>query len=432
MVDISTKTRSTSLRRADWSARAQVRHQYLSDRAWKNHLFITQPIDFAWRGKRHPILSLSADRLVVAVGSRLMVYSISAAGRDRPTKLTKHCTLDISVSSRSPRNSMALTDVTGLGCVEPGLVGIPDSIVVTQGDGSLREVELPSNIYQPPPDKPCDAVLRTRSPSQSSGSIQSMSSYRSNSLTLSSTGMAYLYGGSIFDTSPSTVQISRAKGWSTHLTSSWAALGTSSPTPLTICSVTPSGLSSHPIAGLHRSVDHLALPAQASASPSAVYGITSPPIGFPAGSPDQIVVSAWFDGKVRLHDLRDGSPKPSLVMKDPWTATDAKYCVSVGGGASAQVVAGSSFHSVVCVWDVRSPDKSGWSLHAPGNDRSPVYSLILEGSRMWCATESRVCVFDFDPDAIVGLYPSGLPRLSSNAQHREGYNSQASLYNHLF
>jgi hypothetical protein len=39
--------------------------------------------------------------------------------------------------------------------------------------------------------------------------------------------------------------------------------------------------------------------------------------------------------------------------------------------------------------------QSGWSVYAPGNDRSPVYTVILESSRLFGATESRPFVYDF-------------------------------------
>lgn len=157
-----------------------------------------------------------------------------------------------------------------------------------------------------------------------------------------------------------------------------------------------------------------------------MYGITGPPPGFPGGQSDQIIISSWFDGKVRIHDLRDAargynnlldfsggysSPdvpmplSPCQVLYDPWTVGDAKYSISAGGPGGACIASGSAVNSVICLWDVRQPF-SGWSVHAPGNDRSPIYSLKFEYSRIWTANQARACVVDFGPDVSLKTYPS--------------------------
>jgi len=88
---------------------------------------------------------------------------------------------------------------------------------------------------------------------------------------------------------------------------------------------------------------------------------------------------------------------------DPWSF-EPIYTVSCGGGSSSHIAAGSARHSVVSFWDVRSP-KLGWSVHAPGNDPSPVYKIILESSRLFGATESRSFVYDFGPGVTEDTYP---------------------------
>ncbi|EIM85958.1 uncharacterized protein STEHIDRAFT_168985 [Stereum hirsutum FP-91666 SS1] len=142
---------------------------------------------------------------------------------------------------------------------------------------------------------------------------------------------------------------------------------------------------------------------------------------------------------------------PSLSLSDPWSF-EPIYALATGGGSSSQIAAGSARHSVIAFWDVRSfrtsspststsyttpspststpgfttststsyglggavgsshdrhiPPSSGWSVHAPSNDPSPVYSLILESSRVFGATQSRPFVFDFGPGVGRGTYPA--------------------------
>jgi len=150
---------------------------------------------------------------------------------------------------------------------------------------------------------------------------------------------------------------------------------------------------------------------------SAVYGISGAPLSSPWGASDQILVSGWYDGLVRVHDLRSssrartadipGGPAPLLPVLsvyDPWTF-EPNYCVSCGGGSSSYIAAGTARHSVVALWDVRNP-ADGWSVHGPGNDSSPVYSVILDSSRVFGVTQSRPFVLDFGPDAKEETYPS--------------------------
>jgi len=141
-----------------------------------------------------------------------------------------------------------------------------------------------------------------------------------------------------------------------------------------------------------------------------VYGIASAPPASPWGASDQILVSGWFDGLVRVHDMRS-SHAPSLTFADPWSF-EPVYAVACGGGGGAHIAAGSARHSVVAFWDVRVASR-GWSVHAPGNDVSPVYSIILESSRLFGATQSRPFVYDFGPAVRPETYPS-LPPTQDN------------------
>jgi len=227
-------------------------------------------------------------------------------------------------------------------------------------------------------------------------------------LSLSASGSAVFIDASSPSVPSHTIEL-HARSWSSYLCMTsctpYAAFGTSSNSPLTVHSITNSQLSVTPSAILYPCAKHRS---------SAVYGISGAPSSSPWGSSDQIIVSGWYDGLVRVHDLRSSSRAPATAEKgpllpvlslcDPWSF-EPIYTVSCGGGSSSHVAAGSARHSVVSFWDVRSP-KSGWSVHAPGNDSSPVYKIILESSRLFGATESRPFVYDFGPGITEDTYPS--------------------------
>ncbi|KAF5382300.1 hypothetical protein D9757_008454 [Collybiopsis confluens] len=158
---------------------------------------------------------------------------------------------------------------------------------------------------------------------------------------------------------------------------------------------------------------------------------------------------------------------PVLTLSDPWSI-DPIYSVSSGGGGGAHVAAGSARHSVVSFWDLRyaNPDSNakgvwghvdvdgdgdhegardgdrgvggggggggggwrnrtsnngsesgsrskssgpvgnGWSVYAPGNDPSPVYTILMESSRVFGATDTRAFVYDFGPNVMQDTYPA--------------------------
>jgi len=144
-----------------------------------------------------------------------------------------------------------------------------------------------------------------------------------------------------------------------------------------------------------------------------------------------------------VHDMRScrrnsavsGGPtplRPMLTLRDPWS-DEPIYSVSCGGGSSSFVAAGTARHSVVAFWDVRRPTE-GWSVHAPGNDSSPVYSLILESSRLFGVTQSRPFVFDFGPGVTEETYPFIPPSTRSQRDslqpNEDGIGYRVAEYNH--
>ena len=274
--------------------------------------------------------------------------------------------------------------------------------VVGLVDGSVIHVKLPDEVAS---NVETDVIHKDES------SIESVSATSSMSFTLTDEGKGTLR--SLVTGDSSVIQIN-GKGRSSFIgdfNGPYVAVGSACATmPFAVYPIYETGLLPTPIAA--------AVNSQRKGSP--VYGIAGPPPQLSC-NPTQVLVTGSFDGLVRLYDLRTPSHastqgpgtgdipnlKPVLAMRDPLNSEESVYCVSSGGGSGYTVAAGLSRHSVVAFWDVRNT-RSGWSVYSPGSDPSPVYSLCMESSRVFGATQSRSFVFDFSPEDMIreGTYPS--------------------------
>ena len=127
---------------------------------------------------------------------------------------------------------------------------------------------------------------------------------------------------------------------------------------------------------------------------------------------------------MHVHDLREPSPRPALSFCDPWQF-EPVYSVA---GAGTHIAAGAARHSVVALWDARSPRSPGFSVHAPGNDPSPVYSLVLEDGRLFGATQGRVFALDFGPGVDKATYPAFQLPAGKKKMGKAGY--PVTIYGH--
>ncbi|GAA5885817.1 hypothetical protein JCM5296_000152 [Sporobolomyces johnsonii] len=214
-----------------------------------------------------------------------------------------------------------------------------------------------------------------------------------------------------FSTKPWSVLLSPSSSSSCP---SWLAIGHSGTAPLTLFHLDSTG---SPLP----SPVHLAC----SAKPTSVYALTTPsPLCSPFLHPTQTLVAAFFDSTTRVYDLRLPPPSPSswandddsggptgtgnevLRLSDPWS-DDPCYSVAVGGATGARIAVGSARNGAVRLFDVRQPERlvsgggeggggRGITAFAPGEGRSPVYGLAIEGSRVWGVTERRGFVFEFE------------------------------------
>ncbi|KAK0504079.1 hypothetical protein EDD18DRAFT_486042 [Armillaria luteobubalina] len=393
---------SLACAQALWTSKFHVRYDTLADRSWKRSRcrtdFVARPLARPWKGKLQPVLAINNSRLVVACGTTIYCYIFIALASDEVSSVEFERAVVLNSCSGQRRDITAVTFIDGL----------KETLLVGFQNGEIEEV-----VFE---DDTVKFFSRDLSNLHVGGVVEHLSYDNNMLLSLSSDGLAALTNLSVSPCTSSGVELQK-RSWVSHLcmqsSTPYAAYGTSSVTPLAIHSITNGGLTQTPTVVLGmKGYTSTTTPS------SAVYGICRAPLAAPWGSSPEIIVSGWYDGQVRCYDLRSALRGPSvsgshspllpvLYLSDP-LQYEPIYSVSCGGGSSSHVAAGSARHSVVSFWDIRSPAK-GWSVHAPGNDSSPVYNIILESSRLFGATQSRPFVFDFGPGVSSRTYPH-IPR----------------------
>ncbi|KAK2465260.1 hypothetical protein APHAL10511_002614 [Amanita phalloides] len=379
--------------RASCSPRASAYYDARTDFAWTQSAFVARPLSHAWNGMLQPALAMNPFRLLVAAGNTIYSYksTVSLIEHVSPPMISEgRCRL-----SRLPAADRDLTAITFADDSHPD-----SPLYIGFQDGSLEHATIVERTVDRKPSFLLDR-RRVGPPGQRSDPIRSLSSSQTCLLSLTASGRATL---SLTDrrlASSSSIELN-TRSWTSHLclraSSPFAAFGTSSATPLTVHAVSEDGLRAHPTAILQ--------PKSKRLTSSAVYGVTQAPASSPWGSSPQILVSGWFDGVVRCYDLR--SPLRSSDM-GPSTSGLAPLRPVL----NFYVAAGMARHSVVAFWDIRATNM-GWSVHAPANDPSPVYSIILESSRLFGVTQSRPFVYDFGPGVTSGSYPRLAQEKGSN------------------
>nr|GAT60186.1 predicted protein [Mycena chlorophos] len=372
----------------NWTTKQTAQFDFLVDDAWSRTDFIARSLSESWNAKLQPRLALDSTRLVIAAGNAIHAYQFS-----------DDATPAVAFEGLCSLGGDADNYITAIHTLPDG------ALFIAFHDGTCESVRIV--------DHHATTLIVKRSPIPSlqlnnKDFIESLSLSQNALLSLSSTGLAALSDIEGF-ASPTTLSLN-ARSWASQLrldaSSPYAAFGTSSPTPLAIHSVSPSHLSSTPSAILSL--------AKREIRTTAVYGIARGPPSVWGGSPS-IVVSGWYNGLVAVHDLRSSTRDhssaaaattllPVLTLNNS-ISDEPIYSVSCGGGNGSHVACGTARHGVVSIWDVRAP-RDGFSVHAPFNDRSPVYSLITESSRIFGATDSRPFVFDFGPGVTEAAYPA--------------------------
>lgn len=391
-----------------WNARISARYDLIADLRWSKCAYIARPLSARWAGKFQPILAVSSSRLVVGAGSKIYFYSFGVPNNSSAPPVSFEGSASLLDRLDCPRNITALT------FIEDG--GLDRSLDIAFQDGSIERIYLSTT----PTITTALTITRHKLlPMAKNDFAESLCSQSEIILALSSTGQARL--STLSGSLTSTLDL-KARSWTSHLCISastpYAAFGTASKTPLTVHPILDGGhLRSQPIAILHTVTSSQTdlIPFEGLSS-SAVYGLSQGPLNSPWGTSPQILVSGWYDGQVRIYDLRSSPSfsahrrplssdnpsnctasvavhRPVLSLVDRWSY-EPIYSVASGGGSAAHVAAGTARHSVVSFWDIRQPTQ-GWSVHAPGNDSSPVYSIVMESSRFFGVTQSRPFVYDF-------------------------------------
>lgn len=208
--------------------------------------------------------------------------------------------------------------------------------------------------------------------------------------------------------SPSLISLP-TKPWSVQLspssTPTWLAIGHTGTSPLSLVQLDSTGSPISPIP----------TPLAFTSKSTSVYSLTTPSLNCsPFLRPDQTLIAAFFDSTTRIYDLRLPSPSSTslvtsdwdslasssneiLRLSDPWS-DDPSYSVSSGGSTGSYISVGSARNSAVRLFDIRSPScpasRRGITAFGPGGDRSPVYGLGMENSRVWAVTERKGFVFN--------------------------------------
>ncbi|KAF9454691.1 hypothetical protein P691DRAFT_716412 [Macrolepiota fuliginosa MF-IS2] len=404
--------------RAHWSARRRAKYDALTDVAWQTCSFVARPLANRWISKHSPLLAISKNRLVVVAGNELYSYSFGASTNENSTP-----SVSFEASFSLLEGHARFGDITAISLAFSDERN--DVFFIAFQDGLVERITITTLT----PTEPPTITRHFASTLPNSDFSESLSSSSQILLSLSSNGSVSLadYRDVLSTTSHpltwySTIDL-KTRSWASHLSLSsstpYAAFGTSnSPTPLQIYSLPDAQFTSETPSVLLSTGSN----STTVSSSSAVYGLSQAPPSSPWGSSPQIIVAGWYDSKVRCYDLRTPSSSaysptsdsglagiaiptlcPVLSLHNPWSY-EPIYSVSCGGGSGSHIAAGSARHSVLSFWDIRSP-QAGWSVHAPGNDPSPVYSVVLESSRCFGATESRPFVYDFGPGVIIDTYP---------------------------
>jgi hypothetical protein len=168
--------------------------------------------------------------------------------------------------------------------------------------------------------------------------------------------------------------------WNTlFLSPTELALGSTSPEPLSIYTFSPQ--SAHPLQKSRQLHSH---PAKLSGLTEVSVTQKTSIYAMQQYAPS-LLLTGWYHGPANIHDLRLPTSYPVLAMDDPFD-DGAAYSVSTDGGH--RVLVGGANHALVKVFDVRMPER-GWSIYL-GRERSPVYAIRGEHSRIFAATEGTV------------------------------------------
>jgi hypothetical protein len=491
-----------------------IRHNRNIEENFRRRRFLARQVGNTWNRPCRPSIELEPDRLLIATGPSLTVHGLAkddsygqpVDGRKGvvtietvPIPLIRGRQVDSAQGGFgrfAQRTAVAspLDDLTGV--VSLG----SDQYILSTVGGKLQKVQLRSQQVHGSHQKRLQAVSTALYPHTANVPIESLTSSRNSDdpqnkqkfLTASHNGLISLYNAAAPWSAPATFSIG-SRPWSSHLSlggsQPYVVVGSSGLQPLNVYPLVEGG--AFDPASRRRNVS--VTPAKSLVGArvkSAVYDIVSPPPDMAnpfSNNPSSILLSAWFDGRARIHDLRasgmgslasgadtDDSAsmrsRPVMEMFDPWLQSSLYSCAWTGPG---NIATGSSRHGMVSLFDTRMLIESrhslsatraentrqafdqplledststnvdmlrwhrgGYSAYSPGRPESPVYSLKGEGGRLWGVTDRRAFAYTFDVEGdgpglpqsrgwnIIGPGCEASPPLTTWARRNGGFSTR--------
>ena len=424
-----------------------------------------------WSGAVIPAMELTPDRLLLGVGGKVVVHPLrpplhsspngfesdesagaTSTGATRGAK-TVHRAYEHPIVGKHQGSSADIIGVASLGTSGTD----EEDIIVAQYDGTLQQFALnasgtslrpvvrylPPQPVQPATDDTDGSRSSTPAPIPPFTSSSAAASATASGRSTPSVGTNGLHtmsvrGGMVLTTSSTTAALYRAAS----PTSPPLVLHTADPS-------LPDGIAkkhrnrawsslvdprdAHLLLGMSDAVhihpytpDAILPSARRLVGPdppavSSAYDLTLPPAG--SVHSRQLLLSAWYDSTLRLHDLRRPASTSVLEMCDPWTWADGSAMYACTYLAEWGVAGGGARHGAVALFDMRQPKgpfahaapdtcpgsrpttyagrpdvyAGDWSCFSPGGKNSPVYALKADSGRLYGVTERRAFVLAFDP-----------------------------------
>ena len=407
--------------RAAVSSRAEI--------GWENHTFKAQSLfSQRWQRKCLPRLEISPDFIAVGVGADMQIHWIQNVSMFEKAQEKQWMVYHLGMHGQQ--------DVTEI----VPLPGSPTEFIVGQAHGLIRHIEFSmedttyttKRVFQHP-----RAIIRSLSMTKEC--MVALSSISSNTHQISFYPLKESENSELSDESeispihtespplqeqwispPSQVDPDFTTSYPTRpwnalfLSPTVLALGSTSPDALCIYDFLPDN--THPLQKSRQLFSH---PAKLSGLTELAEPFKTSIYAMHQYAPS-LLLTGWYHGPANIHDLRLSGQYPILAMNDPLDDGPA-YSVSTDGGH--RIIVGGANHGLVKVFDVRMPSK-GWSIYL-GRERSPLYAIKGEHSRIFAATEGTVWECDLCYRHKPRTYESGNWRSEGRNARQWGWGGRA-------
>jgi hypothetical protein len=375
--------------------RVRVALSSRAEQGWQNHTFKTTCL-FRQRWQRTclPRLEISTEFIVVGVGADLQIHWIRDVGMFEKQTRQQQQQVQWSVYHLGQHGSEDVTEIIAM-------PGAPTEFIVGQAHGLIRHLQVSKQdssfvvkrVFQHP-----RAIIRSLAATERY--LVALASTASNAHRITFYPLSDQDGDDKevcplhTDLSPieesllPNENVVQPDFMTSHPTRPWQALFLS-PTVLALGSTSPEALS---IYNFDPHCEHpLTKSRQLYSNPAQLQGLRDipPPSKTSIYAIHQhapsLLLTGWYHGPANLHDLRLSTAYPVLSLNDPMDE-GAAYSVTTDG--AHRVLVGGDRHGLVKVFDLRSPHH-GFSIYL-GRERSPVFSVKAEHSRIFAATEGTV------------------------------------------